>query len=198
MKLTPKQAAFVREYLIDLNGKQAAIRAGYSAHTAESQGARLLGYAKVRSAVQEAMAKRAERTETTADEVLAELRRIAFADPRELVEHVIRCCDQCWPDKERDPRRPPDPNCEDCHGDGHEVVRFKDTRTLSPAAARLYAGVKWGRDGKEILLKDQQRALESLGKHLKLFTEKVEHEHKGTLTLEQLVAGVEPKPKESA
>ncbi len=32
----------------------------------------------------------------------------------------------------------------------------------------------------------------------KVFGEKVEHEHKGTLTLEQLVAGVEPKPKESA
>ena len=34
--LTPKQAQFVREYLIDLNAKQAAIRAGYSARTAAS------------------------------------------------------------------------------------------------------------------------------------------------------------------
>ena len=32
--LTPKQAAFVREYLVDLNATQAAIRAGYSAKTA--------------------------------------------------------------------------------------------------------------------------------------------------------------------
>ncbi len=41
--LTPKQARFVEEYLIDLNATQAAIRAGYSAKTAEVQGSRLLG-----------------------------------------------------------------------------------------------------------------------------------------------------------
>ncbi|WP_282608445.1 terminase small subunit [Pelagibius sp. Alg239-R121] len=32
--LTPKQARFVEEYLIDLNATQAAIRAGYSEKTA--------------------------------------------------------------------------------------------------------------------------------------------------------------------
>ena len=36
--LTPKQARFVDEYLKDLNATQAAIRAGYSAKTAEQQG----------------------------------------------------------------------------------------------------------------------------------------------------------------
>ncbi len=41
-KLTPKQARFVEEYLIDLNATQAAIRAGYSAKTANEQGAQLL------------------------------------------------------------------------------------------------------------------------------------------------------------
>jgi phage terminase small subunit len=33
--LTLKQACFVEEYIVDLNGKQAAIRAGYSPKTAE-------------------------------------------------------------------------------------------------------------------------------------------------------------------
>ena len=36
MLLTDKQQAFVREYLVDLNATQAAIRAGYSAKTAAS------------------------------------------------------------------------------------------------------------------------------------------------------------------
>jgi phage terminase small subunit len=40
--LTPKQQRFVAEYLVDLNGKQAAIRTGYSAKTAEQQASRLL------------------------------------------------------------------------------------------------------------------------------------------------------------
>ncbi len=41
-KLTPKQLRFVAEYLVDLNGTQAAIRAGYSAKTAEQMAYQLL------------------------------------------------------------------------------------------------------------------------------------------------------------
>ena len=33
--MTPKQQRFVQKYLIDLNATQAAIRAGYSEHTAD-------------------------------------------------------------------------------------------------------------------------------------------------------------------
>jgi phage terminase small subunit len=40
--LTPKQARFVEEYLLDLNATQAATRAGYSKKTANEQGAQLL------------------------------------------------------------------------------------------------------------------------------------------------------------
>ena len=40
--LTPRQARFVEEYLKDLNGTQAAIRAGYSAKTANEQAAQTL------------------------------------------------------------------------------------------------------------------------------------------------------------
>ena len=50
-RLTPKQARFVAEYLVDLNGKQAAVRAGYSRATAEQQASRLLRNAQVRAAI---------------------------------------------------------------------------------------------------------------------------------------------------
>lgn len=49
--LTDKQLRFVLEYMIDNNGTQAAIRAGYSPNTAESQASRLLRNAKVRAEV---------------------------------------------------------------------------------------------------------------------------------------------------
>lgn len=84
MALTPKQEAFVREYLIDLNATQAAARAGYSARTANEQGCRLLANVSVRSAIEAEKAKRSERTEITADRVLQELARIAFFDPRRM------------------------------------------------------------------------------------------------------------------
>jgi len=71
--LTPQQARFVREYLGDLNATQAAIRAGYSARTADVQGPRLLGNVRVAAAVA-AWQRR----------IAAELARIAFADMREV------------------------------------------------------------------------------------------------------------------
>lgn len=77
--MTPKQQQFVKEYLIDLNATQAAIRAGYSEATAYSIGQRLLKDVEVSSAIQTEMGKRAERTLLTADEVLKRLDRIAQA-----------------------------------------------------------------------------------------------------------------------
>lgn len=54
--LTDKQNSFVREYLVDLNAKQAAIRAGYSPRTAEVQGCRQLSSAKVADTIADAQA----------------------------------------------------------------------------------------------------------------------------------------------
>ena len=73
MSLTPKQAWFVEEYLIDLNATQAAIRAGYSAKTAEAQASRLLRNVKVQAAIRAAQGERAERVEITQDWVLQRL-----------------------------------------------------------------------------------------------------------------------------
>ncbi len=63
-------------HLIDLNATQAAIRAGYSAKTAEVQGSRLLGNVKVREAVEAGMKARSGRTGITQDEVVQGLKDI--------------------------------------------------------------------------------------------------------------------------
>jgi len=94
--LTPKQQAFVTEYLIDLNATQAAIRAGYSAATAQEQGSRLLSNAKVAVAIDAGKIERANRNKATAEWVIEEFRKIAAADPNELIEHRRRCCRHCW------------------------------------------------------------------------------------------------------
>ena len=75
--MTPRQQRFVEEYLLDLNATQAAIRAGYSGHTANEQGARLLANASVAAAVQAAQQARSERVQVTQDDVLRGLRREA-------------------------------------------------------------------------------------------------------------------------
>jgi len=82
--LTPRQSLFVKEYLVDLNATQAAIRAGYSEKGAMTQGSLLLSNPKVAPMLAKAMAARAKRTEFNADRVLKEIERVATVDPIEL------------------------------------------------------------------------------------------------------------------
>ena len=73
MTPSPRQAAFVAEYLIDLNATQAAIRAGYSQRTAAQIGEQNLRKLEVAAAIQAAMAECADRTEITSRLPLAHL-----------------------------------------------------------------------------------------------------------------------------
>lgn len=58
----------------------------------------------------------------------------------------------------------PNPECPVCLGDGHEVVRVKDTRKLKGAAKRLFAGAKKTKDGIEVFARDQKHALDLLAR----------------------------------
>lgn len=83
-ELTPKQSLFALEYLVDLNATQAAIRAGYSAKTAASQGERLLRNVEIQAEIAKARKAREERTAVSSDRVLLEAARLALFDPRKL------------------------------------------------------------------------------------------------------------------
>jgi phage terminase small subunit len=69
--LTPKHAAFVREYLVDLNATQAAIRAGYAPGSAKQQGHRLLTDDDVSAAIAAGMQAKAQQTGITKAKVVA-------------------------------------------------------------------------------------------------------------------------------
>lgn len=74
-KLPPKRRRFCEEYIIDCNGTQAAIRAGYSEKTAHVQGSRLLRDAKVQEAIKALQEAASKRVEVTVDFVLGGLKR---------------------------------------------------------------------------------------------------------------------------
>ena len=84
-KLTPLQRRFVDEYAIDLNGTQAAIRAGYSPKTARSIASENLTRPAVRATIRTALQKQQGPPHAR----LAELTTIAFADPRD--DKSVRC-----------------------------------------------------------------------------------------------------------
>jgi len=69
-KLTPKQKRFAKEWVIDSNNTQAAIRAGYSERTAAAQGARLLINVNVQKYIAELMAAKDKELIASQDEVL--------------------------------------------------------------------------------------------------------------------------------
>ncbi len=84
-KLNPKQLAFISEYLIDFNGTQAAIRAGYSARTAQEQASVLLSKPMVQRALEEAKAAHKKVREVSVDRIIQELERIAYGDLKNSV-----------------------------------------------------------------------------------------------------------------
>ena len=73
LELTPRQQRFCEEYLVDLNGTQAAIRAGYSERTANRQATRLLSKDHVVATVSRLNHDRSEGTQVTAAMVLEAL-----------------------------------------------------------------------------------------------------------------------------
>lgn len=156
MFITPKQQRFVDEYLIDLNATQAAIRAGYSAKTAEQQGPRLLGNVGVAAAISEGRARIAAKLEITQERVVAELAKIGFANMADYM------------------RAGPD---------GDPFLDFSKL-TRDQAAALAEVTVEDFKDGRgedardvrrvKFKLADKRAALVDIGKHLGMFKDRVE------------------------
>jgi len=146
--MTPRQARFVEEYLIDLNATQAAVRAGYSPKSANSHGPRLLRRPKVKAALDRAMKARSERTRVTAGRILEELACLAFADLRDVAD---------W---------------------GPEGVVARPAGALSREAARAVAEVSDSGSGAsrrvKVKLHDKKAALDALAKHLGLYLNREE------------------------
>lgn len=150
MTLTPRQAAFVAEYLIDLNATQAAVRAGYSAKTAHAAGPRLLANVGVQQAIQTGQVARSTRTQVTADAVVSELAKLGFAN---MLDYI-----QIGPE-------------------GTAGIDLRAlTREQAAAIVELTTEDTYDRDGNltrrnKIKLADKRAALVDLGKHLGLFRE---------------------------
>ena len=84
--LAPKHRRFVDEYLVDLNGTKAAIRAGYSKKSARITASKLLTNPNIAAAVLELRDKLAGKIELTAERTLEEISRLAFFNPQTLFD----------------------------------------------------------------------------------------------------------------
>lgn len=83
--LSGKELRFCHEYIVDQNGAQAAIRAGYSARSARQLASRMLAREDVWNKIKELQDKALKRVQASADAVIAEWTNLGFSDPGRLV-----------------------------------------------------------------------------------------------------------------
>lgn len=153
---TDKRRRFCEEFIKDLNGTQAAIRAGFSEKSAADIAVELKYVPEVTDYIQKLMDERAKRTQIDADTILVEIFKIAKSDLRKLFDEKGRILSPTdWPD------------------DMAAAVSSIEIDELFEGQGneRSQVGLT-----KRVRFWDKVKSLELLGKHLKLFTEV--HEHK--------------------
>lgn len=154
--LLPKQQWFVLEYLADKerNAYKAAIKAGYKGRSAYTQASRLLDNPKVKAVIAERTAKDVAKLELSAEWVLAELHKMAAFDVRKLYR----------PDGSLVPISELDDETAASIA-GLEVIEQTSGRGKKRTVVLL----------KKVKLADKGQNLERLGRHFKLFVDRVEH-----------------------
>ena len=168
-KLTPKQALFCKEYLVDRNGTQAAIRAGYAEDSASVEGSRLLTNAKVAERIQKGMDARAISVGIDAEMVLAELCKLGTYNVQDFIVEGT---------------------------DGLRTISDLDrdhAAAITEITTRRIAGKDGGDDTiieTKVKLADKGQNLERIGRHLKLFTDKTETSSQVTVTIDSIDANL--------
>lgn len=143
-KLTAKQEEFVRQYLVDLNATQAAIRAGYSEKSADNIGSELLGKTGVAEAIAESQKAKAKDLNVTVSRILEEYAAIAFTKLTDIAEV----------------------------DDDGKVIKYKPTKDWPESAKAAVQEMSNTASGMKIKLYGKTAALTDLAKHLGMFIER--------------------------
>jgi len=142
-EFTAREQRFLAEYPVDLDPKAAAIRAGYPSAKAQEIATRLLRKPAIAAAIERMLAARRQQRCVTADRVIEEYARIAFADLRHFLD---------W---------------------GPNGVTLRPKESLDDWAAGAIAAIEPpGANGKggRLRLHDKKAALDALARHLGLFS----------------------------
>jgi phage terminase small subunit len=142
----PRQEKFVQKYIIHLNGTKAATQAGYSKRTANEQASRLLANVSIQNRVAELQKEASDRNKVKADDVIGELKALAF-----------------W-------------SINDFISDGNRVKDLsKQKRAINKPVIGIKTKTEYNEFGQtttvELKLADKRAALVDLGRHLGIFKE---------------------------
>lgn len=165
-KLTPKQAMFCKEYIVDLNATQACIRAGYSSKGANSKGAQLLAKISIQAEIQRLMNKRSAKLEITQDMVLRELAKLGFSNMQNLYDDSGQLIPVHMLDKD-------------------VSASLQEVTEEVTGSAVLEDGTPVQTIKRKYKTAEKKASLDLIGRHLKMFTDRVEQETTLTVTRKQ-------------
>jgi phage terminase small subunit len=173
--LTPRQEQFCHEYLKDRNGTQAAIRAGYSPKTAQEQASRLLSKVMIRAKINQLIREQLDRIKIKADFIVRELLNTATINLRDAYDQKGNLLP-----------------IEDMPEPLQKAIAEIKTEELFDGRGeeREHIGT-----AKTIKIADRLRALELLGKHLKMFTDV--HEIPGLESLAEAIKQARMRTKDA-
>lgn len=149
MKLSDKQKRFCKEYVIDSNYTQAAIRAGYSKRSAKMQGSRLMTNDDIKAYIAHLQEKVAKRLEVDADWIGEQFKILANADYSEIIKQMT-----------------------------NTTVSYKSLNEWPKELKMCIKQIKQTQNGVEVVFYDKVKALESLAKHIGYYKEDNKHEVK--------------------
>ena len=139
-----KWQRFADEYLVDMNAKQAALRAGFLRNSASE----LLQNRFIQKAVEEGLERRSKEVAIQANDVIRELRHVAFSD---IYDYVT------W-------------------DDGNVGVKLRPSQEITPQARKAIRRIKTKPGGEvEIELFNKLDALEKIAKHLGMYIERKDY-----------------------
>jgi phage terminase small subunit len=148
--LNKRQKRFIQEYCLDFNATRAAKKAGYSEHTACTQGNRLLRNVHIQAAVTARLEEIGTRIDIQEDRIIAELAKIAFSTIEEYVDKETG---------ELDFKKAVE--------DGADLSIIQDLTTYQ---------TKDGRVGYRAKLYSKDKAIEMLARIKSMFRDRVVHE----------------------
>lgn len=153
--LNPRQQRFCQEYIVDLNGTQAAIRAGYKEKNAAVVASQNLNKLNIQDKIQELQIERSKRTEITADDVIKELAKLGFSN---MMDYITTQPDgSCFTDLSK-LTRDQSAAISEITTDEYVEGRGEDSRLIKKIKLKLH---------------DKVSALEKIGRHLGMFTDKL-------------------------
>jgi phage terminase small subunit len=149
-----RRTRFIKEYLLDQNATRAAKAAGYSEHTANEQGARLLANVSIREEINRRNSELNQKMDLTVERIKLEIARLCY----------YNTADYFNPD-----------------GSAKQISELSEDAARAIAGfemAELYEGSGEKREKagyiKKFKLADKNKALETAARCLKMLTERIE------------------------